>query len=121
MAITNFSNQLFVHGLLAKIPVGKQTITVDTTFDYGTKPVGAVILTTDCAYGDYGELVLVHPTAGIVGQLAEKAYIPAGEREIMITNLDGETEVPAGLSYRFTLTAIDANGRDLIVWLLVKK
>lgn len=121
MAIENFSEQLYISGLLVQIPYGETTVTVSKEFEYGTKPVGVTIITKDCAYGDYGDLVVVHPVAGIVGRLAESVYLPDSSREISITNLDGETEVAEGLSYQFTLTAIDANGRNLIIWLWVKK
>jgi hypothetical protein len=121
MAIIGFSDQLYVSGLLAQILPGESTITIDKTFAWGTKPIGVVLITKDCSYGDYGELFIVHPTVGIVGQFAETAYLPPGEREITITNPDGEMEVPVGLKYRFILTAVDTNGRNVIIWLLVKK
>lgn len=121
MPLTNFSNQLYVTGLLAEIPVGGSTVTVEKTFAFGTKVAGAALFLSDCKYGDYGEFFLVHPQAGVVGQFAETAYLPEGAREVKIDVPEGGTEVPAGLTFRFTMTAIDALGRKIIVWLMVRK
>lgn len=120
MAITNFADQLYVSSLLATIPAGQNSVVVETSFAYGTKPAGAIVIVADCKYGDMGKLEIVHPQAGVVGDLGT-VHLPEGHREITIANLNPNTEVPAGLLYRFTLTAVDTLGRNVIIWLLVKK
>jgi len=120
MSILGFANQLYVDSILAQIPVGESTITVDKTFSFGTKPAGVTVIVSDCKYGDTGVLTVEHPVAGTVGQLGI-VHLPEGNREVSIFVEDPNTEVPVGLKYRLTLTAVDSNGRNVIVWLLVKR
>ena len=120
MAIVGFGNQLYVDSILAQIPAGESSIVVDKAFAYGTKPAGAIVITSDCKYGDVGVLTIEHPAAGTVGQLGT-VHLPEGNREVSIYVDDPNTEVPAGLKYRLALTAVDTNGRNVIIWLLVKK
>ena len=120
MALIDFSDTLYVSSLLATIPAGQSNKVVDTSFAFGTKPAGAIVIVADCKYGDIGKLEIVHPQAGVVGELGT-VHLPEGQREISIVNLSPNTEVPVGLLYRFTLTAVDTNGRNVIIWLMVKK
>lgn len=120
MAITNFSNSLYVTSLLAVIPVGENNVSVEKEFAYGTQPVGVIVIVSDCKYGDIGKLEIMHPIEGVVGE-AGVVHLPEGNREIAITMENGTTEVPLGLKYRLTITAVDTLGRHVIVWLLVKK
>jgi hypothetical protein len=120
MALPNFSNALYVSSLIAQIPVGEDSIVVEKEFEYGTKPTGAIVFVSNCKYGDIGKLEIVHPTAGVVGEVG-MVHLPEGNREITVTVEDATTEVSVGLKYRLTLTAIDTLGRDVIVWLLVKR
>ena len=120
MAIIGFSDQLYVVSILVQIPAGTSTVTIDKTLAWGTKPIGAILITSDCKYGDVGELTVVHP---VIGQLDTfgAIHLPEGNRDLTIYVPDNHAEVPAGLIYRLTVTAIDSNGRNVIVWLLVKR
>jgi hypothetical protein len=118
--LPNFSDQLYIGSLLVQIPAGQSSATTDKSFAFGTKPVGAIVIVADCKYGDVGKLEVIHPQAGVVGELGT-VHLPEGQRDITVANLNPNTEVPVGLSYRFTLTAVDTNGRNIILWLLVKK
>ncbi len=120
MSIPDFNDSLFIASLLVQIPVDETSVVVDKDFGVGTMPTGAIIITSDCKYGDYGTLEIVHPTAGVVGDLG-MVHLPPGDREITVSVDKSNTEVLAGLKYRFTLTAIDALGRNVIIWLMVKK
>ena len=114
-----FTDQLYMGSLLIQIPQGQDSVVVDKAFDWGTVPTGAIVILSDCQYGDTGSMTLVHPLAGVVGDMGA-VHLPSGNREINISVPGANTEVPHGLIYRFTLNAIDTNGRNAILWLLVK-
>ncbi len=120
MSLTNFTAQLYVESLLVQVPVGKSTVTIDKTFSFGTKPAGAILITSDCKYGDVGTLTIEHPIAGTVGQLGT-VHLPEGNREISVYTESPNVEVPPGLIYRLVITTVDTFGRNIIIWLLVKK
>lgn len=120
MPFPNFANQLYVGSLLVQIPSQSTSAVGDIAFDFGTKPSGAVIILEDCQYGDTGKIEIIHPQAGVIGELGN-VHLPPGKREVNIIVEDPNTDVPVGLSYRFTLSASDSNGRNVIIWLLVKR
>ena len=64
--------------------------------------------------GDYLELFIVHPQAGIVGQFAETVFIPPGGNITPDDGFDTST-IPAGLIIRFTYHSVAKSGDQPIV------
>lgn len=118
------AKNLFVKGWVIDIPAGQNTGTVEASFAYETELHGIMIFcTSDVVVGDKGNLEIVHPVDGVVGNYAEDAYLApiGGTLDVSVRSVDDPAILPAGLIYRFTYNAVDLLGRKCVVWLRLKR
>lgn len=129
MALTNYGGRLYIDGHKVEIAVGQTSINYDVSYTFDTKLVGIKVFTDDAKYGDYATFTVRHPTIGEVARFGNNCYIPdtgtASNKgrvavEVFVQGYDG-AEVPAGLTYRLSVNAIDTSGRKIIMWLMLRK
>ena len=117
------AKQIFIEGVKLNIPVGSTSGNADLTMTYSAELHGCILFPQLAVIGDICKIEIVHPQAGVVASYSNNAYISprATEIEIKAESKDNPNELSTGLIIRTTYVAVDALGRDLIVWFRFKK
>lgn len=96
-----------LHGVRFESTLGSAT-DVDISFDHDRSVQGATIEVVGFTDGDYINMVIVHPTAGVVGTLCEHVYIPpSGCLEVIS---EGAAKILAGSVFRLIYHSIAMSG-----------
>lgn len=76
-------------------------------------PINAVL-------GDVVKVEVIHPIAGVIAEYAKDTYLTTEVVHLSFDRSDA-LDILAGLTIRFTYTAINDTGRDFIMWVRFKQ
>lgn len=110
-----------IKGFNVEVGVGQTQGTAEWELTESVDLYGMILFPLDAKFGDAGKIEVVHPTAGTIATYGEDVPIPPVEKIDVEGEPGNAVEIPAGLTLKFTYTAIDTVGRKCILWAKYKR